>query len=78
VEEPFLSATNVHGIHDMWQTEEEEPLEPEPSIKVEMVFEKLKRHKSPGTDQIPVEMIKTGGKIIHSKIHKLLNSIWNK
>jgi hypothetical protein len=78
VEEPFLSATDVHGIHDVWQTEEAESLEPEPSVEVEMVFEMLKRHKSPGTDHIPVELIKAGGKIIHYEIHKLFNSIWNK
>jgi hypothetical protein len=35
-----------------------------------MANEKLKRYKSPGTDQIPVEMIKARGKTIHSEIHK--------
>jgi hypothetical protein len=31
-----------------------EPLAPEPSaFKVELAIEKLKSHKSPGTDQIP-------------------------
>jgi hypothetical protein len=38
----------------------------------------LKRHKSPGTDQIPAELIKAGGRIIRSEIHKLIISIWNK
>jgi len=37
--------------------------------------EKLKRHKSPGTDQIPAELIKAGG---HCDIHKLTNSILSK
>jgi hypothetical protein len=56
-----------------------EPLVPEPSaIEVKMAIEKLKRHKSPGTDQIPAEMIKEGGGTIRSEIHKLINSIWNK
>jgi hypothetical protein len=33
---------------------------PEPSVyDVEMAIEKLKRHKSPGIDQIPVELINT-------------------
>ena len=27
----------------------------------ELAIEKLKRHKSPGIDQIPAEMIKAGG-----------------
>ena len=52
---------------------------PEPSTsEVENAIEKLKRHKSPGTDQIPVEMIKTEGRTVHSDIHKLINYIWNK
>jgi hypothetical protein len=34
-----------------------------------MATEKLKRHKSPGTEQIPAEMIKAGSKAIHSDIH---------
>jgi len=40
-----------------------------------MAIEKLKRHKSPGTDQIPAEMIKAGGRTNHSEFHKLINSI---
>jgi hypothetical protein len=56
-----------------------EPLVPEPSaFKFEMDIEKLKRHKSPDTDQVPAELIKGGGRIIRSEIHKLLISIWNK
>ena len=52
---------------------------PEPSaFGVEMAIEKLKRHKSPGIDQIPGELIKAGGRKIRSEIHKLINSIWNK
>jgi len=43
-----------------------------------MAIEKLKRHKSPGFDQIPAELIKSGGGTIHYVIHKLINSIWNK
>jgi len=43
--------------------------------EVEMTVEKLKRHKSPSTDQVPAELIKAGG---YSDIHKLINSIWSK
>ena len=43
-----------------------------------MAIEKLKNYKSPGIDQIPTELIKTGGKIICCEIHKLIISIWNK
>jgi hypothetical protein len=52
---------------------------PEPSaFEVEVAIEKLKRHKSPGIDQIPAEVIKVGGITIRSVIHKLTNSILNK
>jgi hypothetical protein len=44
----------------------------------EMALEKTKRHKSPGIDQIPAEMIKAGGRTICLEIHKLINSTWNK
>jgi len=43
--------------------------------EVEIAIGKLKRHKSPGTDQIPEELIKAGGRIINSEIHNLINSI---
>jgi hypothetical protein len=38
----------------------------------------FRTHKSPGTDQIPAEMIKAGGGTIRCAIHKLIISIWNK
>jgi hypothetical protein len=38
----------------------------------------LKRYKSPGSDQIPAEMIQAGGKTLLPEIHKVINSIWNK
>jgi hypothetical protein len=39
-----------------------EPLVPEPSlVEVEIAIGKMKSYKSPGTDQLPVELIKTGG-----------------
>jgi hypothetical protein len=51
----------------------------EPSaFEIEMVIEKLKRHQSPGTDQIPAKFIKAGGKTISSAIHNLIICIWNK
>ena len=51
---------NVHGFNDIRQTDihTEELLVPEPSaVEFEMAVEKLKRHKSPGIDQIPAELI---------------------
>jgi hypothetical protein len=72
---------NVHGVHDVRQmdTHTAEPLVPDPSlVEVEIVIGKLKSYKSPGTDQIPTELIKAGGETLYSDIHKLICSIWNK
>jgi hypothetical protein len=56
-----------------------EPLVPGPSrLEVEIAFAKLKKFKSPGSDQIPAELIQAGGEILLSMIHKLINIIWNK
>jgi len=77
----FSKILNVHGINDFRQTEihTAEPLVPEPSAsEVESAIENLKSHKSPGTDQIPAELIKAGGKTICCEIQKLIISIWNK
>jgi predicted nucleic acid-binding protein len=38
----------------------------------------LKSFKSPGSDQILAELIQAGAEILRSKIHKLINSSWNK
>jgi hypothetical protein len=51
-------------MSDVRQTEMHtaEPLIPQPrTFKVETATEKLERYKSPGTDQIPAEMIKVRG-----------------
>jgi hypothetical protein len=51
---------------------------PQPNaFEVGMATGKLKRHKSPGSDQIPVEMISKEGWTIHYEMHTLINSIWN-
>jgi hypothetical protein len=63
----FSQLLNVHGAKEVRQAEVHtaEPLVPEPSaFEVELAIEKLKRHKSPGIDQIPTELIKTGGRTI--------------
>jgi len=77
----FSQILNVHGINDVMQTEihTAEPLVPEPNAsEVELAIENLKSHKSPGIDQIPAELIKTGGRTICCEIHKHIISIWNK
>jgi len=52
----FSQILNTHGVNDVRQTEihTAESLVPEPSAsEFELAIEKLKRHKSPGIDQIP-------------------------
>jgi hypothetical protein len=71
----------VPGVNDVWQTEihTAKPSVPKPSAyEFDMATEKLKRHKSPGTDQIPAEIIISRSRTIHSEIHKFINSIWKK
>jgi hypothetical protein len=47
-------------------------------VEVEIAVGKLKSYKFPGTDQIPAELIKSGGEILRSEIHNFICSIWNK
>ena len=63
----FSQLFNVHRVKDVGQAEinTAEPLVPEPSAsEVELAIDKLKSHKSPGTDQLPAELIKAGGRTI--------------
>jgi hypothetical protein len=58
--EKYKLVLNAHWVHDVRQMDihTAEPLVPEPSlVEVEIAIGKLKWYKSPGTDQIPAEMI---------------------
>jgi hypothetical protein len=71
----------VYNVSDIRQIEVHtaEPLVPGlSSLKVELAIVKLKRCKYPGIDQIPAELFQSGGKILLSVIHKLINSVRNK
>jgi hypothetical protein len=68
----------VHGAGGVRQTEMHtaEPFVPQPNTsEVEAAIGKLKRHKSPGVDQIPAELIQAGGETLRSEIHKLIKLI---
>jgi hypothetical protein len=39
---------------------------------------KLKKYKSPGSEQIPAPLVQAGGEMLLPANHKLINSIWNK
>jgi hypothetical protein len=67
IKELLLSGIRPHGIDDVWQTETHtaELIVPElGSFEFESAMRKLKRHKSPGIDQILGELIQAGGKYI--------------
>jgi hypothetical protein len=71
----------VHNVSDVKQIEVHtaEPLVPGPSLlEVEIAIAKLKKYKSPVSDQITAELIQAGGEMLLSGIHILINSIWNK
>jgi hypothetical protein len=77
----FSRLLDVHNVNDVRQIEAHmtEPLVPGTSrLEVEIAFTKLKKYKSPGSDQITAELIQAGGEILLSAIHKLINSVWNK
>ena len=79
--EYFSQLLNIHGVNDVRQTETHiaEPLVPESSaFEVELAIEKLKSNKSPGTVQMPAELIKSRGRTIGYDFDKLIISIWNK
>jgi hypothetical protein len=68
---------NVHKVSDIRQTEihTAEPPVPGPShLEVEISIAKLKKYESPGSEQIPIELIQAGGERV-SVIHKLITSV---
>jgi hypothetical protein len=55
------------------------PLVHDPSpYEFQIAIKKFKRHKSLGIHQIPAELIQAGEELLHSRINKLINNIWNK
>jgi hypothetical protein len=75
----FSQLLDVHNVRDVRQkvAHMAEPLVPGPShLEVEIVIAKLKKYKSPGSDQIALELIQAGGKM--STFCKFIHSFWNK
>jgi hypothetical protein len=76
----FSQLLNVHNVSDVKQIEVHttEPLVPGPSgLDVEIAIAKLKKYKSPGSDQTPTELIQSGGELLLYAIHKLINTPFN-
>jgi hypothetical protein len=74
----FYQLLNVHSVSEVRQIEihTAEPLVPGPSsLEVEIAIAKLEKYKPPGSDQIPAELIQSGGETLVSVFHKLINSI---
>jgi hypothetical protein len=64
----------VHSVSDVRQIEIHmaEPLMPVPSPReVQIAIAKLKKYKSPGSDQILAEVIQVGDETLLSVIHKI-------
>jgi hypothetical protein len=71
---------NAHRVSDVRQIKihTAEPSLPEPStFEIEIPIVELKRCKTPGSDQIPVELIEAGSETLQSEIHKLIKCIWS-
>jgi hypothetical protein len=67
---------NVHEVNEVRQRKintSKSVVPEQSSFEFELAIERLKRHKSPGADQIPAELIKEGGRKIRIEIHKLIN-----
>jgi len=50
--------------------------EPIDDVDTEMAITKLKNRKATGHDQIPIELIKEGGKGLKEVIYELISNIW--
>ena len=76
----FLQQWPVHGINAVWYTEvlTAELLVLESGVhQIETPIGRMNTYMSPGV-QIPAEVIQSGGKAMHSKIHQFFNCVWNK
>jgi hypothetical protein len=72
---------NVHNVSEVRhiKVHRGETLVPGPShLGVGIAIAMLKKYKSPGSEQIPAELIQARGEILLSAIHKLINSVSNK
>jgi hypothetical protein len=77
----FSQLLNAYNVSDVRQIEVHmaEPLVTGSShLEVEIAIVKLKKYKSPTSDQIPAELLQAGDGMLLPAIHKLINSIWNK
>jgi hypothetical protein len=79
----FSHLLNAHNVSDVRQIEVymvEPPVARPSCLEVQIAIAKLKEYKSPGSPEIPAEMIQAGSEIhvLLSAIHELINPILNK
>jgi hypothetical protein len=68
----FSQLLNVHRVRNVRQIEihRAEPLVPDRSpFHFEIVIAKLKKYRSPSSDQIPAELIQAGSEALQSEVH---------
>jgi hypothetical protein len=79
--ENYSQLLNVHGINDVRQIEIYTAgwlaCDPSPS-EFQLAIVKLEKYRTPGSDQFTTELVYAGSAALHSEIHELANSIWNK
>jgi hypothetical protein len=71
----------VYNVSDVRQitVHRGEPLVTGPSLlEFEIDNAKLRKYKSPGSNQILAQLIQAGGETLLHVIHKLIHIIWNK
>jgi hypothetical protein len=71
----FSQLLNVYNVNYIRHIEVHtvEPLVPGPNrLEVEIAIAKLKKYKSPGSDQIPMELIQAGSEIILRSITSII------
>jgi hypothetical protein len=73
----FSQLLNVSDVRQI-EMYTAEPLVSGPShLEIEISIAKLKKYKSPGSDQIPQELNQERVETLVSVIHKFINSVWN-
>jgi hypothetical protein len=76
----FSQLLNVHNVCGVKQIEVHMAERLVPGLKrieAEIGIAKLKKYKSPDSDEFPAELIQAGGKILLSVIHKFINYVLN-
>ena len=80
IDTPYLTTTRLHeGLRNVWRYRcTDKGAFIFQLVCNELAIDKLKSQKSPGIDQIPAELIETGGGTICLETHKLTTPIWKK